>query len=51
VAEEEKPGGRGRWILAGCGCLLLLVACIALLAFMDAYYPDVLYAPLHMLGL
>jgi hypothetical protein len=43
-------GGRRRWIIAGCGCLVLIVACAALLYFMDAYYPDILYAPLHALG-
>ena len=48
---QESGGGRRRWILAGCGCLLLLAACIALFAFMDSYYPDILYAPMRMLGL
>jgi hypothetical protein len=46
----EKSGGRSRWLVAGCGCLLILVACGGLFAFMDAYYPDILYAPLRMFG-
>jgi hypothetical protein len=46
----EKSGGRSRWLVAGCGCLLILVACGGLFAFMDAYYPEILYAPLRMFG-
>ncbi len=45
----EKSGTR-RWIIAGCGCLFLMVACVGLLFFLDAYYPDILYAPLRALG-
>jgi len=45
----EKSGTR-RWIIAGCGCLFLMVACVGLLFFLDAYYPDTLYAPLRALG-
>ncbi|MCJ7678106.1 MAG: FHA domain-containing protein [Anaerolineales bacterium] len=48
-AEGQKSGSR-RWILAGCGCLFLMVACVGLLFFLDAYYPDILYAPLRALG-
>lgn len=47
---EEEGGGR-RWLLAGCGCLVLLVACVALVWFMDAYYPSILYYPLNALGI
>ena len=47
---EEGGGGRRRWLLAGCGCLLLLAACIIVIALMDSYMPDTLYAPLRMLG-
>ena len=50
ASEEEGRGGRRRWLLAGCGCLLILAACIAVFALMDAYAPDALYAPLRMLG-
>jgi predicted component of type VI protein secretion system len=46
----EKSGTR-RWIIAGCGCLFLMVACVGLLVFLDANYPDVLYAPLRALGI
>lgn len=47
--EGQKSGTR-RWIMAGCGCLFLMVACVGLLFFLDAYYPDLLYAPLRALG-
>jgi hypothetical protein len=52
-AMEEAParGGGRRWLLAGCGCLILLVVCVGLLYVLDSYYPDVLYAPLRMLGI
>ena len=48
---EEEDEGRRRWILAGCGCLVLLVACVGVFWFMDAYYPDILYYPLTALGI
>jgi hypothetical protein len=47
--EGEKSGTR-RWVIAGCGCLFLMVACVGVLFLMDAYYPDILYAPLRALG-
>jgi hypothetical protein len=50
AAPEEEGGGPRRWILAGCGCLVLILACGGVFYFMDAYYPDMLYAPLRMLG-
>ena len=49
AAPAEKSGTR-RWIIAGCGCLFLMVACVGLLFFLDASYPDMLYAPLRALG-
>jgi predicted component of type VI protein secretion system len=48
-APAEKSNTR-RWIIAGCGCLFLMVACVGLLVFLDSYYPDVLYAPLRAIG-
>jgi pSer/pThr/pTyr-binding forkhead associated (FHA) protein len=48
---EEEGEGRRRWILAGCGCLVLLVVCVGVIWFMDAYYPDILYYPLTALGI
>lgn len=48
LADEQPP--RRRWLLAGCGCLVLLAACAGTFWFMDAYYPTILYAPLRMLG-
>jgi predicted component of type VI protein secretion system len=50
AAPEQEGGGPRRWILAGCGCLVLLLACGGAFYFMDAYYPDLLYAPLRILG-
>ncbi len=47
--EGQKSGNR-RWIFAGCGCLFLMVVCVGLLFVLDAYYPDILYAPLRALG-
>jgi hypothetical protein len=54
VAEAEpSDGGRSstRWLLAGAGCLGLLVLCGATLFLMDAFAPDILYAPLRVLGI
>ncbi len=53
VAEAEPSGGGGskRWLLAGGGCLGLLILCGATLFLMDAFAPDILYAPLRVLGI
>jgi predicted component of type VI protein secretion system len=48
-AEKEKSGTR-RWIIAGCGCLFLIVACVGLLVFLDQKYPEILYALPRALG-
>lgn len=40
----------GGWRLAAVGCFVLILACVGTLFFMDAFYPDVLYAPLRWLG-
>ena len=50
-AAPAQGGGSRRWLLAGCGCILLLGACVALVWFLDRYYPDILYAPLRILGI
>jgi hypothetical protein len=50
AAPEEESGGPRRWVLAGCGCLVLLLLCGGGFYFMDAYYPGILYAPLKLLG-
>lgn len=50
AAIEEEGEGRRTWLLAGCGCLLLLVVCVGVVWFMDAYYPEILYYPLTALG-
>jgi predicted component of type VI protein secretion system len=47
-AEKKK---RSPWILAGIGCFVLILACGGVLWFMDAFYPDILYAPLGWIGL
>jgi predicted component of type VI protein secretion system len=49
--EPDEGGGSRRWILAGCGCLVLLVICVGVVWFMDANYPEILYAPLTALGI
>jgi hypothetical protein len=48
--DEGGGGGRNRWLIAGCGCLLIVAACVVIFALMDSYAPDTLYAPLRMLG-
>jgi hypothetical protein len=53
VPEEEPPQEQQkdkskRWIT--CGCVALVVACIAVVAglyFADKYYPEILYMPLE----
>jgi len=52
VEPAERPARRSclPLALAGGGCLILLIACAAGLWFMDANYPDILYAPLRILG-
>lgn len=47
---EEQPRKRSSWILAGCGCLVIIAILVAVLWYMDAYHPDILYAPLRLLG-
>jgi pSer/pThr/pTyr-binding forkhead associated (FHA) protein len=53
VAEAEPSDGKRRtpWLLAGAGCLGLLVICVATVFIMDEYFPDILYAPLRVLGI
>jgi pSer/pThr/pTyr-binding forkhead associated (FHA) protein len=53
VAEAEPSDGKGRtpWLLAAAGCLGLLIICAATLFLMDAFAPDILYAPLRVLGI
>jgi hypothetical protein len=50
-AGDEAPKKRSPWMYAGCGCLVLLVILVVVGFLMDMYMPDVLYAPLRMLGL
>lgn len=49
-AKEAGPS-RTPLIVAGVGCLFLAMACLAVLWFMDANYPQILYAPLRIFGL
>ena len=50
-AEPSGEGGTTRWLLAGAGCLVLLIICAATIFLMDAYAPDILYAPLRVIGI
>jgi len=49
VLEPEKKGRAG-WILAGGGCFVLVIVCLAVFFVMDALYPEILYAPLRLFG-
>lgn len=49
-ASSVEKKRRSPWMLAGIGCFVLILACGGVLWFMDAFYPDVLYAPLRFLG-
>jgi pSer/pThr/pTyr-binding forkhead associated (FHA) protein len=46
----DKSGGGRKWLLAGVGCLVLIIACVITLFLMDNFVPDILYAPLRWLG-
>lgn len=48
---SSRFSGSSRWLLAGGGCLLLIVLCAGSLFLMDRYAPDILYAPLRIIGL
>ncbi|NIM95162.1 MAG: FHA domain-containing protein [Anaerolineales bacterium] len=47
---QEEPKGRSPWLAAGCGCLVVIAVLIVVLWYMDANHPDILYAPLRILG-
>ncbi len=49
-AEQKEGSGTSRWLIAGAGCLGLLILCAATLFLMDAFLPEVLYAPLRVIG-
>jgi len=50
-AAAEAPKKRfGGWKLAAVGCFVLILVCAGTLFFMDAFLPDVLYAPLRWFG-
>ncbi len=46
-AEKKR---RSPWLFAGLGCFVMILACGGVFLFMDAFYPDILYAPLRWLG-
>ncbi|MFA9404542.1 MAG: FHA domain-containing protein [Anaerolineales bacterium] len=49
-ALEPEKKSRVGWVMAGGGCLVLVVACLAVFFIMDALYPEILYAPLRLFG-
>ena len=49
-ALQPEKKSRMRWVLAGGGCLVLVIACLAVFFIMDALYPELLYAPLRLFG-
>jgi len=52
-AAEARPPRRGigRWALAAGGCLILILVCAGTFFLLDAFAPDILYAPLSWFGL
>jgi predicted component of type VI protein secretion system len=48
-APVEKKR-RSPWLFAGIGCFVMILACGGVIWFMDAFYPEILYAPLRWLG-
>jgi len=51
-AEAMPPRrGIGRWALAAGGCLVLILVCAGTFFLLDAFAPDILYAPLSWFGL
>lgn len=52
AAEGLAPAKKAKkpWLLAGVGCFVLILACGGFIWFMDAFYPQLLYAPLTWLG-
>jgi len=41
---------RRGWVYAGVGCVVIIIICAVVGWFMDAYYPNILYAPLRLFG-
>ncbi len=50
--EDPTPPKKAKrpWLLAGGGCFVLILVCGGILWFMDAFYPDIIWAPLYWLG-
>ena len=49
ASPPEKKGGKP-WLLAGVGCFVMILVCGGFIWFMDAFYHEILYAPLYWLG-
>ncbi|OGO17515.1 MAG: hypothetical protein A2Z14_00885 [Chloroflexi bacterium RBG_16_48_8] len=47
---DKPPRKRPSWLLAGCGCLVIIAVLVAVFWYMDINHPDILYAPLRLLG-
>jgi hypothetical protein len=48
VAEPERS--RTGWVIGGLGCIGLVIVCIVVFAVMDAFFPDIIYAPFNLFG-
>ena len=50
VLEAEPGRSRTGWVIGGVGCIGLVIVCIVVFALMDAFFPDLLYAPFTLFG-
>jgi len=50
ITTEEPRRKKSSWLLAGCGCLVVIVVIAIFLWYLDANYPCLLYKPLELIG-